>query len=211
VDPEFWRDKWAANQIGFHEDVFHPMLCQNWDKLSVAQGASVLVPLCGKSRDLVWLRDRGYEILAVELSEIATQAFFDENDIRVERDIHGPFIRYRGGGYTLLIGNIFDLTSELLGAVAAFYDRAALIALPPDVRRNYVRHMQTLINIDAPGLLITVSYPEDVISPPPFVVSSAEVRELYSPWCDVSLLNTGPAEVKGVAGSESVYQLKVRP
>lgn len=210
MEPEFWRERWAANQIGFHEDEFHPMLRRYWDTLAIDHTTPVFVPLCGKSRDLVWLRNRGHEVVGVELSEIAVQAFFDENDIRAEQDPHGPFTRYRGAGYTLLSGNIFDLTPDLITPVSAVYDRAALIALPPEMRLNYVQHLQSLCASRALGLLVTVFYPVDKISPPPFLVGSEEVESLYDPWCTVTLLGTGETTVKGAAGNESAYRLHVR-
>lgn len=210
MEPEFWRERWAANQIGFHEDVFHPLLCRYWDTLEIDHTTSVFAPLCGKSKDLVWLRNRGHEVVGVELSDIAAQAFFDENDIRAEQDQHGPFTRYRGAGYTLLSGDIFDLTPGLIGPISAVYDRAALIALPPEMRRSYVQHLQSLCASQALGLLITVSYPVDEISPPPFLVAPEEVQSLYDPWCKVTLIGTGSTTVKGADGNESAYRMHVR-
>ena len=210
MEPDFWRERWATNQIGFHENDFHPMLRRCWDSLAVDQATTVFVPLCGKSRDMVWLRNRGHEVVGIELSEIAVQAFFDENEIRAEQDRHGPLTRYRGAGYTLLSGNFFDLTPDLINPVTAVYDRAALIALPPEMRQDYARHLQSLCASQALGLLITVSYPVDDISPPPFLVAPAEVASLYDPWCTVTLLGTGETAVKGAPGTESAYRLQVR-
>ena len=210
MDPKFWHDKWASNQIGFHEEVYHPLLCRHWDSLNVDKSATVFVPLCGKSQDMVWLRGRGHEVAGVELSGIAARAFFDENDVPVECDEVGGFKRYRGGGYTIVCGDIFELTAEILGVFAAVYDRAALIALPRATRRAYVRLLQTLCRPQTHGLLITVSYPADAISPPPFAVSSEEVDALYAGWCDIELIGTGETSVKGVAGRETAFRLAVR-
>ncbi len=210
MEPKFWHDKWKSNQIGFHEEVFHPLLCRYWDALGIDTAATVFVPLCGKSKDMVWLRDRGHKVVGVELSEIAAQAFFDENNLPVECDQLGAFKRYRGGGYILLCGDVFDLTAAVLGRFAAVYDRAALIALPPGSRRSYIRHLQTLCRSGTLGLLITLSYPPDALSPPPFAVPVEEVEEIYANWCELTLLGMGAARVKGVAGSESVFGLCVR-
>jgi len=210
MDHKFWRDKWIANQIGFHEDAFHPLLRDHWGTLEIDNAAPVFVPLCWKSKDMVWLRERGHEVLGVELSEVAAKAFFDENDVTSVRDEFGPFTRYRGGGYTLLCGDVFDLTVELLGPFAAIYDRAALIALPPETRRAYARHVQGLCAPQTLELLITLSYPIDQISPPPFVVPPGEVEQLYADWCDITLLATGETMVKGVPGSQTAFRLAVR-
>jgi thiopurine S-methyltransferase len=210
MDHKFWRDKWIANQIGFHEDLFHPLLCDHWATLEIDSVAPVFVPLCGKSKDMVWLRERGHEVIGVELSEVAAEAFFGENDMPAVRDELGPFSRYRGGGYTLLCGDVFDLTAELLGPFAAIYDRAALIALPPDTRRAYARHLQSLCAPRTLVLLITLSYPPEELSPPPFIVPSGEVDHLYASWCEITLLATGETTVKGVPGSQTAFRLAVR-
>jgi thiopurine S-methyltransferase len=210
MEPKFWREKWATNQIGFHEDVFHESLCEHWESFGVERRATVFVPLCGKSKDMVWLRERGHQVVGIELSEIAVQAFFDENGLSAERDEFGPFSRYRGGGYTLLCGDIFDLTREFLGPFAALYDRAALIALPPETRRAYVEHVRTLCEVQTLGLLITISYPPEAVSPPPFLVPPEEVDALYGSWCEITPLGTGPTQVKGVAGTHAAFRLRVQ-
>ncbi len=210
MEPKFWIERWEENRIGFHEDVFHPMLCKYWDTLSIDLSVPVFVPLCGKSRDLVWLRNRGHEVVGVELSEVAAQAFFKENNISAERHQDGPFVCLRGAGYTFFIGDFFDLTPDFINPISSVYDRAALIALPSEMRRNYVQHLKTLCSSEALGLLVTVSYQADQVSPPPFLVEPEEIKSLYNPWCKLNLLGISETKVKGAAGCESGYRLQVR-
>lgn len=210
MDPKFWCDKWVANQIAFHQDVFHPMLVRFWDALELDPSARVFAPLCGKSKDLVWLRQRGHEVVGVELSEIAAQAFFEENSQAFECDDAGAFKRYRGDGISILCGDIFDLTQDELGSIAAIYDRAALIALPPDMRPKYMNHLRSLCAPGVRALLITLGYPPEALSPPPFLVADDEVHAHYGTWCDVDMLGTGAAKVKGVDGSETAFKLIAR-
>ena len=42
---------------------------------------SILVTLCGKSLDLLWLCEQGHDVVGVELSEIAVKQLFEENGI----------------------------------------------------------------------------------------------------------------------------------
>src|SRR5450830_150029 len=81
MDSQFWRERWARNQIGFHLPEVNPYLQRHWPLLALAQGAKVLVPLCGKSLDLVWLASQGHRVLGVELSEQAVDAFFSEQGL----------------------------------------------------------------------------------------------------------------------------------
>jgi thiopurine S-methyltransferase len=75
---EFWLERWERAEIGFHQDEVNPYLLQYWPELHAAQGGEVFVPLCGKSLDMVWLREQGHAVLGVELSAIAVRDFFVE-------------------------------------------------------------------------------------------------------------------------------------
>ena len=78
---EFWLQRWQNSEIGFHRDEVNPNLLEYIDALGLKTGDSVLVPLCGKSKDMVWLAQRGVNVVGVELSEIAIAAFFEENQL----------------------------------------------------------------------------------------------------------------------------------
>ena len=50
-----WEDKWATNKIGFHIPAVNPNLEQWYHKLAADdKPVSFLIPLCGKSLDMVW-------------------------------------------------------------------------------------------------------------------------------------------------------------
>ncbi|MEA2773553.1 MAG: thiopurine S-methyltransferase, partial [Acetobacteraceae bacterium] len=85
MQPEFWRDRWFRGQIGFHQPAVERYLEEHWADLDTVKGSCVFVPLCGKSLDLLWLRDIGHGVIGVELSDIAVQAFCMENGIPARR------------------------------------------------------------------------------------------------------------------------------
>lgn len=188
MDPLFWIERWKEQMIGFHQDAFNPLLQRLWPELGVAPGGSVLVPLCGKSLDMLWLRDQGLSVTGVELSEIAIEAFFSENGLTPERRGQGTFARCEVPGLRILCGDFFDLDARLLGEIQAVYDRASLIALPPPMRRRFVDKLNAVLPADASMLLITVEYPQDQMSGPPFSVEQAEVEALFAPQWDLQLL-----------------------
>lgn len=207
MEANFWQQRWASNQIGFHEADYHPQLLAHWPTLGVT-GGRVLVPLCGKSLDMVWLRERGHEVLGVELSDIAVRAFFAERGLTPSVDPRDGYEVFTADGYTLLCGDFFALTTAALGAFAAIYDRAALIALPPDMRRDYAA---TLTRLAAPGtnmLTITVEYDTSVLTPPPFPVTGEEIQRLYASEWRIEDRGRVPAQVKGQSGIEGVYVLR---
>jgi thiopurine S-methyltransferase len=185
---DFWLERWEREEIGFHQNEVNPHLCEFWPELNLARGSLVFVPLCGKSRDMLWLREQGHQVMGVELSAIAVQAFFEENGYTPRHVSRGKFDRCEADGIRILCGDFFDLTGDDLVNVTAVYDRASLIALPPEMRASYVRHLASILPRATQILLITVEYPQTEMQGPPFSVSSGEVEALYREYAEVRLL-----------------------
>jgi thiopurine S-methyltransferase len=179
VDADFWHQRWEDNKIGFHLEQVNPYLVEYWPGLGLAPGSRVFVPLCGKSRDLLWLAEQGHEVVGVEISPIAVRAFFEEHRLQPEVTAEGAFEVWSVEQITLLLGDFFELQPGQLGEVAGVYDRASLIALPPEMRPDYVTHLNALCPT-APRLLITLDYDQSQMSGPPFAVSDEEVEALYA-------------------------------
>lgn len=190
MKPEFWHERWQQGQVGFHQPDFHPALERYWPGLGVEPPVRVFVPLCGRSLDMIWLARRGHGVLGVELSPIAAAGFFEHESLQPETSPAGAFTRHAAGPYELLQGDFFDLDRDAVGAVGGWYDRAALVALPPDMRRQYVRHLATLLPSGARGLLLTHDYPQEQMDGPPFSVPADEVRELYATDFELELLSS---------------------
>ncbi|MEJ2479084.1 MAG: thiopurine S-methyltransferase [Acidihalobacter sp.] len=180
MTPEFWLQRWQENRIGFHQSQINVHLEAYWPTLRIPAGATVFVPLCGKSLDMLWLAAQGYRVLGVELSPLAAEAFFEENGLTPEIESQQAFQRYRCGEIEILCGDFFDLQGNDLARVSAVYDRASLIALPPDMRTRYASKLHGLLPSRQPILLITLDYPQDERQGPPFAVTEAEVHELYA-------------------------------
>lgn len=185
---EFWLERWERQEIGFHQNEFNPYLCEYWTELHLARDATVFVPLCGKSRDLLWLREHCHQVLGVELSAVAAQAFFRENSYNSQCSSAGKFDRYEADGICILRGDFFDLRKDDLAGVGAVYDRASLIALPPEMRERYARQLVSLLPPATQILLITYDYPQQEMPGPPFAVSVSEVEALYGEYAEVRLL-----------------------
>ncbi len=180
MDQAFWHARWQANEIGFHQAEINPYLQTYWPGFAAAAGGCVFVPLCGKSRDMLWLASQGQRVLGVEISPIAAAAFFTENALQCSVETEPPFVRRQSGEITLLEGDFFALTPVHLTGVTAVYDRASLIALPAVLRRRYAQRMAELLPAGVPVLLITLDYPHGEMDGPPFAVTTAEVKELFA-------------------------------
>jgi thiopurine S-methyltransferase len=185
---EFWLERWERSEIGFHQDEINPYLVQYWPELPCLRGSEVFVPLCGKSMDMVWLRQQGNFVLGVELSAIAVRNFFHEQGMSPERVSGGKFDNYIADGICLSCGDFFDLRKEDMAQVNAVYDRASLVALPPNMRESYARHLVDILPRGTQILLVTFDYPQSEMQGPPFAVSVKEVEELYGKYADIRLL-----------------------
>lgn len=179
MEHRFWNNRWERNEIGFHQTEINPFLSRYFPDLAVVEGATVFVPLCGKSRDLLWLRDNGYRVVGVELSELAVRAFFNENGIEPEIEPCGPFLRFSSDNLLLFCGDFFKLTTDMIGPVASVYDRASLVALPPQMRPGYAEHLSGLITAGTQVLTVSYTYDQEKMPGPPFAVTPREVRSLF--------------------------------
>lgn len=125
MDAAFWHQKWDSNDIAFHEKEFKPQLLKYLAVLALPKGGRVLVPLCGKTRDIAWLLAQGYRVAGVELSELAVVQLFKQLNIQPQITELGQVKQYSGNNIELFVGDIFAVSQAMLGAVDAVYDRAA--------------------------------------------------------------------------------------
>jgi thiopurine S-methyltransferase len=178
---DFWHERWQVGQIGFHQSAVHPLLARWWPRLDLPTGTRVYVPLCGKSLDMVWLAERGHAIVGSELSPIAIRDFFAGRGLEPTPVDEPGFRRHAAGPFEIIEGDALALTPGVLGPVGAAYDRAALVALPPELRRPYAESLARLLPSGAKALLIAFEYPQEMKGGPPFSVEAAEVHELFEP------------------------------
>ncbi len=178
MEASFWHQKWEANDIAFHQDDANPSLVQHFDALELHPGSRVFVPLCGKTRDIHWLLTNAYRVAGAELSKIAIEQLFSDLQVIPKISIVGPLEHFSAENLDIYVGNLFDLSKEILGPIDAVYDRAALVALPGETRVRYTAHITGITNA-APQLLICYVYDQSVMEGPPFSICDEEVRQHY--------------------------------
>ena len=81
MTPDFWIERWQKGETGFHQEAGNDLLPKHWPSLALAPRSTVFVPLCGKSFDMVWLAAQGHRVVGVELSPLAVDDFFREQEI----------------------------------------------------------------------------------------------------------------------------------
>jgi len=217
MQPEFWHQRWSDNQIGFHQSSPTPLLLKHWPTLGVAPGARVFVPLAGKSLDMAWFASQGHRVLGVELSQVAIEQFFDGHALQPELHASKYGRHYSAAGIELICGDAFALDEDALRECMAVFDRAALIALPPEMRARYASELYARLPSGCRGLLVTLEYPQHERAGPPFSVPVDEVRSLYSPHWEIDLLDRRPipgehpGHIGGVSRLDTaVYALRRR-
>ncbi|WP_394243175.1 thiopurine S-methyltransferase [Vibrio astriarenae] len=176
-DPEFWHSKWASNKIGFHLEDVNPLLTTHWQALNPQCEDKVFVPLCGKSEDLVWLASKHDDVQGVELSNIAVRAFFSEHFYTpMVTTLSGQHELYQFDELSIYTGDVFSAPIE---PVELVYDRAALIALPIEMRSDYAKRIDSLLKPGGRILLVTLEYDQSEMSGPPFSVVEKEIDSLF--------------------------------
>lgn len=210
MEAGFWHQKWEQGDIGFHQNEINPFLVEFFGTLNIAKGSRIFLPLCGKTRDIGWFLANGYRIAGAELSELAINDLFTELSITPEISRDGKLTRYRAENLDILAGDFFDVSAESLGPISAVYDRAALVALPASMRKQYSSHLMNITDA-APQLLITYEYNQLLMDGPPFSVNEDEVKQLYG--AAYRLNSAGRKIIAGglkgkVASTENVWLLQ---
>lgn len=198
--PEFWHAKWAEGGGTFTAGESGCLLAAHWPKLDIPPGCEVLVPLSGKSPDMAWLAAHGFGVVGVDISPIACAAFFAEHHITADRAAAGPFVRWQGGGVTILQGDFFDLD----GTYAAALDRGGLVAWPSQERHRYAQHLRHRLKPDGVLLLVTIEYDPARRSGPPFPVFPDEACQLFPGAVECSRQPLRRARWTAVGGADAV-------
>jgi thiopurine S-methyltransferase len=210
MDASFWHERWGTNDIAFHKNEANPLLVRHFDALSLPKGSRVFVPLCGKTLDIPWLLSKSYRVAGAELSKIAIEQLFMELGVEPTVSRVGEIDHYSAADIDIFVGDIFHLSGKVLGHVDAVYDRAALVALPEELRKRYTAHL-TAMTDKAPQLLICYEYDQSLMEGPPFSVNNDEVNKHYRGRYELTLLESTdvPGGLKGrCAAKENTWLLR---
>lgn len=190
MQAEFWHKRWAEGRTGFHLDEVNPMLEEYFERLGTDASSAFFVPLSGKSVDVSWLAARVAKVIGNELSEQAVREFFAHAGGKPQRESTSLLEWWSSANIEIACGDFFHLTAEDLAGVDFAYDRAALIALPEDMRAGYAAHLSNLLGPNSRMLLVTLEYDQAKMEGPPFAVDEAEVHTLYADNFEIELLGS---------------------
>lgn len=215
---EFWLNKWKDKQIGFHQQDIHYFLKKYASEL-LSSGLNteknrpqVFVPLCGKSLDLIYLASLGFNVIGVELSDIACEDFFKENGLSFKKETQRTITTYISQNITILCGDIFEVDFSHF-SFSLIYDRASLIALAPELRGRYVLLLKDLRVKNQ--IIITLEF-DNKLAGPPFSISLDDVRNYYGQEFDIELIEDNELDLevhrdKISSLKENLFYLTIKP
>lgn len=193
----FWHQRWQEQRIGFHLDTINPYLSKYWPRLKLPEQSRVFVPLCGKSHDLRYFHQQGYRVIGNELSRVAVQDFYTEQQLIASKSVISSensdqaqmeMTLWNNPEVDIYCGDFFALHKEQLSDIKAVYDRASLVALPQEMREQYVQKLLEIIPKKISMLLLTLDYNENEKQGPPFSVTKEEVYRHYNEHFDIEQL-----------------------
>ncbi len=210
MEAGFWHKRWENNEIAFHQADYNPFLVKHFGSLSLMAGDRVFLPLCGKTKDIHWLLSNGFRVVGAELNAMAVLQLFADLGIEPSISAGGDVHHYFADNIDIFTGDIFKVSNQILGTIDAIYDRAALVALPADMRTQYTAHLTKITN-KAPQLLICYEYDQNLANGPPFSVNTDEVHQHYQDRYDLTLILSEdvPGGLKGKCpAKETVWLLQ---
>ena len=182
-----WHDRWEQGRISFHKSDFNANLLEHWSDIATNPKANVFVPLCGKTRDMVWLAQQGHSVTGCELVELGVKAFFDDNLLTAEVTEQAELKLWQHAPFAIYQGDYFKIPKSAVDA-EYLYDRAALIALPKPMRAQYAEQLTKIAPNLKSGLLITLEFDDSHYDGPPFSVPENEVIELFNSEFDIEIV-----------------------
>lgn len=195
MQENFWLEKWRQNQIGFHQSEPTPELTKFISTLTENNPKkNILVPLCGKTKDMLFLSSKGLKVSGFEFSHTACTDFFKDNQLEFTSSEEAGFKILSDKKHTLYCGDYFSFEGKNLFSAA--FDRAALVAISPDKRTDYAQMYSRLLAPKASLLLMTFEYESNILVGPPFSIEEELVYELFEESFKIELLSAESVKVK---------------
>lgn len=190
MEKSFWQGRWDERNIGFHQPEVNCNLLKHYERLSLKSGDTVFVPLCGKTLDISWFLSKGIKVVGVELVEVAVQELFEELDVEPSIREVDNFKVYEHKDISVFVGSVFDLKKEhFKSKINGVYDRAALVALPPEMRITYCNKLNEIC-FGSRRLIVVFNYDQSLVGGPPFSISDQEIKSHYGKGFEIVQLDT---------------------
>ena len=193
-----WENMWRKDDLYFHRLEVHPYILQ-YEK-HFPPNSRIYVPLCGKSVDLVYLADKGFEVLGCEFVEKAVKQFFAEQGLEYNVEKDGatgiPVYTAVSKKITIYQGDFFKLNSNIIGKFNAMWDRGSLVAINPSDKAKYATIMLELMASNCKYLLLTCVITGEDYHGPPYSAPNEEIDDLFGKSCDIQVLESSQLDTR---------------
>ncbi|XP_064639113.1 uncharacterized protein LOC135494778 isoform X2 [Lineus longissimus] len=184
TNTDYWLTRWDLGQISYHKTEVHPSLKKHYDLLLDGRSSlKILVPLCGKSQDILWLYKQGHTVIGIEVGQKPCEDFFTENKISYTKErsdaVDGDLYKSDDGRVQIYCCDIFRFSSEIKGVFDGFWDRGSYCAILPQDREKYCRLMASLAAPGFTALVEAAEYDSRIFAGPPQSLSVEDMQSLY--------------------------------
>lgn len=178
MEKNFWQKKWDLNEIGFHQKETSPLLEKYLNKIIYHNGTKshCLIPLSGKTNDIIYLKNYFSLVTGVEIIKKAVESFFSENNFKPVQKENC----YTYENIEIIHDDFFNLPNKTKLKYDFVFDRASIIALPENLRFKYVNTVKSLLGPRFTIFLISIEYNSPDLIGPPFSVPEDEIHKHYA-------------------------------
>ena len=133
-----WEQQWTTDKPEFYREEVNAMLIkQHHEFAGGRKNLRILVPLCGKSLDMIWLADQGHSVVGVELIRKGIEVFLCDNKlthreepITLALEKQGTVFKVNEKDISLFECSIFDFSAEVAGEqFDCIWDRGSMTAI----------------------------------------------------------------------------------
>lgn len=199
-DIEYWANRHKCHATQWHIDEVHPHLLkylsqltqQSWEKPGVEKKLKFFVPLCGKTKDIPFLVNLGFQVFGVEAVHSVVEELTQENNLELEFDDSRLLYHNKENTLQIYCGDFFKCPIEQYGPFDCVWDRNSFIALDYSFRPAYLEVMKRSVGYgskhDFRYLLQSVKYQKAKTTGPPRAVYEEDIDSFFRSWADVTFL-----------------------
>ncbi|XP_029214387.2 probable thiopurine S-methyltransferase isoform X2 [Acropora millepora] len=135
---ETWEQDWTNDNPEFHTNEVNAMLMKQHQEFTGGRkNLRILVPLCGKSYDMIWLANQGHSVVGVELIRRGIELFFRDNKLKycekkvaLNAETHGTIFKANDKDISIYECSIFDFSAKVAGGqFDCIWDRGSMTAI----------------------------------------------------------------------------------
>ena len=200
-DLDFWSQTfWSTGNLPWHIKNTNEFLVRHLDSLTKeGETPTVLVPLCGKTADLVYLRDKGFKVIGVEGNRQPIEYFKMESGLRLKEGVLNGVIFHETEDHKLTIFQtdfLFMNIPSLEGTIDCVWDRAALNAISIHQRKDYITTVKKLLKATSFRYLLSAyEYDVDKGDGPPYSLPQEDVQQLLANFAGITKLEEKGIEI----------------